>query len=80
MGSTGGGYPSDLADEPWALVEPLLPPASAGPKGGRREKHPRRRTVDAIFYAVRTGCAWRQLPKDFAPWPSPSAPPTPSLR
>ncbi|MDU9000903.1 transposase [Streptomyces mirabilis] len=41
-----------------------------GPKGGRREKHPRRRIVDAIFYVVRTGCAWRQLTKDFAPWPT----------
>lgn len=51
-------------------MEPLLPPARVEPKGGRREKHPRRRIVDAIFYVVRTGCAWRQLPKDFAPWPT----------
>ncbi|WP_311319336.1 IS5 family transposase [Streptomyces sp. PanSC19] len=70
MSGSGGGYPSDLADEQWALVEPLLPPARVGPKGGRREKHPRRRIVDAIFYVVRTGCAWRQLPKDFPPWPT----------
>lgn len=52
------------------LVEPLLPPARVGPRGGRREKHPRRRIVDAIFYVVRTGCPWRQLPKDFPPWPT----------
>ncbi|QLJ04942.1 transposase [Streptomyces sp. NEAU-sy36] len=52
------------------MVEPLLPPARVGPKGGRREKHPRRRIIDAIFYVVRTGCAWRQLPNDFAPWPT----------
>ncbi|GHA39713.1 hypothetical protein GCM10010372_44730 [Streptomyces tauricus] len=70
MSGVGSGYPSDLTDEQWALVEPLLPPARVGPKGGRREKHPRRRIVDAIFYVVRTGCAWRQLPKDFAPWPT----------
>ncbi|MFD7439544.1 IS5 family transposase [Streptomyces sp. NPDC059861] len=70
MSGPRGGYPSDLTDEQWALVEPLLPPARVGPKGGRREKHPRRRIVDAIFYVVRTGCAWRQLPKDFAPWPT----------
>lgn len=37
---------------------------------GGREKHPRRRIVDAISYVVRTGCAWRQLPKDFDPWPT----------
>ncbi|MFE3112445.1 transposase [Kitasatospora indigofera] len=36
-----------------------------GRRGGRREKHPRRRIVDAIFCVVRTGCAWRQLPPDF---------------
>ncbi|MEY9875235.1 transposase [Streptacidiphilus sp. MAP12-33] len=64
------GYPSNLSDEQWALVEPLLPPSRMGPKGGRPEKHPRRRIVDAIFYVVRTGCSWRQLPKDFAPWPT----------
>ncbi|MGW0205275.1 transposase [Streptomyces sp. NPDC003233] len=58
-----------MTDEQWELVEPLLPPARVGPKGGWREKHPRRRIVDASFYVVRTGCAWRQLPKDFAPWP-----------
>lgn len=44
--------------------------ARVGPKGGRREKHPRWRIVDAIFPVVRTGCAWRQLPKDFPPWPT----------
>lgn len=52
------------------LVERLLPSARVGPRGGRREKHPRRRIVDAIFYVVRTGCARRQLPKDFPPWPT----------
>ncbi|WP_046776692.1 IS5 family transposase [Streptomyces yangpuensis] len=70
MGGSGGGYPSDLTDDQWALVEPLLPPARVGPKGWRRGKHLRRRIADAIFYLVRTGCAWRQLPKDFPPWPT----------
>jgi transposase len=59
------GYPSDLTDEQWELVEPLLPPVKTG---GRPETHPRRAIVDAIFYVVRTGCAWRQLPSDFPPW------------
>lgn len=70
MGHDRGAYPSDLTDKQWELVEPLLPPARVGPKGGRREKHPRRRIVDAILYVVRTGCSWRQLPNDFAPWPT----------
>ncbi|MFF0523467.1 IS5 family transposase [Actinomadura nitritigenes] len=58
-------YPSDLTDDEWALVEPLLPPAGSG---GRPEKHSRREIVDAVLYVVRTGCAWRQLPADFPPW------------
>ncbi len=63
--STIGRYPSDLTDAQWALVEPLL--SSAG-TGGRPESHPRREVVNAILYLVRTGCSWRQLPKDFPPW------------
>ena len=61
-------YPSDLTDAEWAVVEPLLPPPTAHPQGGRREKHPRRDIVDAILYVVRSGCSWRQLPVDFPPW------------
>ncbi|WP_394468209.1 IS5 family transposase [Kutzneria buriramensis] len=61
-------YPSDLTDAEWAVVEPLLPPPTAHPQGGRREKHPRRDLVDAILYVVRSGCSWRQLPVDFPPW------------
>ena len=60
-----GPYPSDLTDEQWALVEPLLP---ASATGGRPEKHSRRDIVDAILYLLRTGCSWRQLPADFPPW------------
>ena len=59
------GYPSDLTDQQWEVVEPLLPPVKTG---GRPEKHPRRLIVDAILYVVRTGCSWRQLPADFPPW------------
>lgn len=61
----GRSYPSDQTDDQWALIEPLLPPMR---RGGRPEKHDRRRIVDAILYVVRTGCAWRQLPHDFPPW------------
>jgi transposase len=60
-------YPSDTSDEQWAIIEPLLPPVRTG---GRPEKHPRRAIVDAILYVVRAGCAWRQLPADFPPWPT----------
>jgi transposase len=58
-------YPSDLTDAQWELIAPLLPPPKAL---GRREKHDRRDIVNAILYVLRTGCAWRYLPKDFPPW------------
>jgi transposase len=58
-------YDSDLTDEQWRLIEPLLPPRATA---GRREKHPRREIVNAILYVVRTGCAWRLLPREYPPW------------
>jgi hypothetical protein len=58
-------YPSDLTDEQWEIVEPMLPLIKSP---GRIPKHPRRAIVDAILYVVRSGCSWRQLPVDFPPW------------
>src|SRR4051812_50127750 len=69
MGSSPA-YPSDLTDEQWALVEPLVPVRSTrgkGTRGGRPPKFPRRRIVDAVLYLDRTGCSWRPLPHDFPP-------------
>ena len=58
-------YPSDLSDEEWQLLEPLLPaPGSTG----RPIKYPRREVVNGIRYVLRTGCAWRMLPHDLPPW------------
>ncbi|STX03534.1 Transposase and inactivated derivatives [Kocuria rosea] len=57
-------YPSDLTDEQWALIEPMVPVKP----GGRPAKYPRRRIVEAILYLDRTGCSWRSLPHDFPPW------------
>lgn len=62
--SSSRSYPSDLTDEQWALIEPMVPVKP----GGRPAKHPRRRIVEAILYLNRTGCSWRQLPHDFPPW------------
>src|SRR4051794_12292032 len=64
-----GFYPSSsMTDAQWALVEPLLPPpGNTGGRGGRPEKHPRRRVLDAIFYIVRGGIAWAALPAEFPP-------------
>jgi putative transposase len=58
-------YPSDLTDAQWAVLEPLVP---APKSGGRPVQHPRREILNAIFYLVRSGCAWRALPHDFPAW------------
>lgn len=64
-----GFYPtSSLTDAQWSIIGPLLPaPGNTRGRGGRPEKHPRRHVLDAIFYLVRGGIAWRQLPHDFPP-------------
>ncbi|MET8870816.1 IS5 family transposase [Nocardia sp. NPDC004604] len=57
-----------MTDAEWAIVVDLLPPpGNRAGKGGRHEKYCRRVIVDAIFYVVRGGIAWRQLPRDFPP-------------
>jgi len=58
-------YPSNLTDEQWKLIEPLLPKAS---RVGAPRQIDRRIVVDAILYIVRTGCQWRMLPGDFPCW------------
>jgi transposase len=63
--SSRRGYPSDLTDAQWDLVQDLLPEPSGD---GRPEKHPRREIVNAILYLVRSGCPWRYLPADLPPW------------
>ena len=58
-------YPTDLSDKEWDLINHLVPAAKPG---GRPEKYPKREILDAIFYILRGGCAWRLLPHDFPPW------------
>lgn len=58
-------YDTDLTDDQWTIVAPLIPPAKSG---GRPRTTDMRRTFDACLYVVKTGCQWRQLPKDFPPW------------
>jgi transposase len=62
---SGKGYGSDLSDEEWAILEPLVP---APLPGGRPAKHSRREIMNAILYILRTGCQWRMLPHDFPPY------------
>jgi putative transposase len=59
-------YPSDLADEQWAVLEDWIPPAKPG---GCPRKHKMREVLNALFYVNREGCSWRALPHDFGiPW------------
>lgn len=63
---TRSAYPSSLTDREWEVLEPLL--AKIKDPRGRKPIHPPRDVLNAIFYAARTGCQWRQLPKDFPVW------------
>ena len=58
-------YPSDISEQEWVILEPLIPPAKPG-------GHPRttdmREVINAILYLDRTGCQWRALPHEFPPW------------
>src|SRR5690606_2049483 len=58
-------YPSDLTDEQWQTIEPLIPLAEPG---GRHRSVNMREVINGIVYLLRTGCSWRQLPHDFPPW------------
>jgi putative transposase len=57
-------YPSDLTDEQWAILEPLIPPAKAG---GAPRTVDMREVVNALFYQNRAGCQWDMLPHDLVP-------------
>ncbi len=52
----------DLSDEEWALLEPLMPSSR---KSGRADD---RRVMNAIFYVLRTGMPWRDLPERYGPY------------
>jgi hypothetical protein len=60
-------YSTDLSDDEWKILEPLVPNAKPG---GRPRAHETRELLNAIFYVLRGGCAWRLLPHDFLPWQS----------
>src|SRR5260370_2122382 len=58
-------YPSDLTNEQWELLEPLVPALS--PEAAYHV-HARRELVNAILYGLRSGCPWRLLPHEFPAW------------
>lgn len=58
-------YPSDLTDAQWELLRGLLPPEQGG---GRHRDTDERAVVNGILYRLRSGCAWRMLPKEYPPF------------
>jgi len=58
-------YSTDLSDAEWSCLEGHLP---APENEGRPRIYSLREILNAIFYIVKSGCAWRLLPHDFPPW------------
>jgi len=58
------GYPSDLTDQEWQILDPYVRQG----RMGRPRQHDMRDVLNAIFYVMRTGCQWRQLPQNFPAW------------
>jgi transposase len=57
-------YPSDLTDDEWSHIAPIIPPAK---RGGRRRSVESREIVNGLMYVLSTGCQWRYVPKDLPP-------------
>jgi len=60
-------YTDDLTDAEWAIIAPHLEREEVR---GRKPKYPVREIINAIYYVLRTGCSWRNLPHDFPRWQS----------
>jgi putative transposase len=60
-------YPTDLTDDQWERLAPYVPPAKPG---GRPRSVDIREVLNAVWYLLRAGCAWRLLPHDLPPWPT----------
>src|ERR671917_304381 len=57
-------YPSDLTDEEWAIIAPLIPGAK---RGGNKRTIDERAVLNGVMYVLSTGCQWAALPKDLPP-------------
>ncbi len=58
------GYTSDLSDKEWEIIEPLLPKK----KKTRPPEWTKREILNGIFYQLKQGCNWADLPKDLPPY------------
>ena len=63
-------YPSDLSDERWELIRPVVEAWKAvhPSVSGHQGRYEMREIVNAILYQTRTGCQWRYLPRDLPPY------------
>lgn len=59
-------YPSDLSDKEWKLIKPSFP--NLRTNIGKKRIHSYREILNAIFYLLRSGCAWRVLTHEFSHW------------
>ena len=57
-------YSTNLPDKQWQVIEKIICPQD------RKRKYPLRNILNAVLYLLKTGCQWRMIPKDFAPWQS----------
>lgn len=57
-------YSTNLTDKQWQVIEKIICPQD------RKRKYPLRNILNAVLYLLKTGCQWRMIPKDFAPWQS----------
>ena len=57
-------YSTNLTDKQWQVIEKIINPQE------RKRKYSLRNIMNAILYLLKTGCQWRMIPKDFAPWES----------
>jgi putative transposase len=60
-GDEAMGYPTDLTDKEWELIEHHF-------VGSRQRKYEKRNLFNAVLYLVKTGCQWRMLPNDYPPY------------
>jgi transposase len=56
-------YPSDMTDQQWDIIQPLIPVNRLG----RRRKVDMREVLNTIFYQAKSGCQWDMLPHDLLP-------------
>ncbi len=54
-------YPTNLTENQWQFIKKII-------DDNRKRKHSLKDILDGIFYLIKTGCQWRMLPNDFAPW------------